>query len=276
MSKNFTNVTALGYNIQEIKVIKPKENINFVKSLVPSLIALALIWAVFFLDKYLSFSLTTFGILPRSFVGLRGILFSPFIHVDLNHIAGNSLPLAVLLFYLFTFYRDLFFRFLIWSTLMTGFWVWVSARGSYHIGASGVIYALWSFLFISGIIRKHRTLMIVSLSVAFLYGSFVWGVFPIEDKVSWESHAWGAISGAVLALYYRKVGYQRVPNSWEKVSEQEYLADNIRKYGEYYWDPVKQRQLQLEMEEKASQSLPHYQVFYHFVPQKPENEKGPL
>jgi len=248
-------------------VIKPKENIKFVKSLVPSVFALVVIWSVFLAEKLLPFTFVKYGILPRNLLGLRGIVLSPVIHGDLNHIAGNSIPLAVALFYLFIFYRELFFKVLFWSILMTGFWVWTSARESYHIGASGVIYSLLSFLFFSGLIRRHRSLMVVSLTVAFLYGSFVWGIFPIEDKVSWESHALGAMSGAVLALYYRKIGYQRIPNAWEGMSEEEYLADNIRQYGDFYWDPVKQRQLQQEMEEKASNSYPEYKVYYHFIPE---------
>ncbi len=245
---------------------KAEENIKFVKSLIPSAIALLGIWGVFVLEKYLPFSLVKYGIYPRTLFGLKGILFSPFIHGDLTHVLGNSLPLAVLLFYLSMFYRNLFLRIVLWSVLMTGFWVWASARPSYHIGASGVIYALLAFLFFSGIIRQNRTLLVVSLTVAFFYGSLFWGIFPLEQKVSWESHLCGAISGAVLAIYYRKVGYQRTLYPWQTMSEKDYLAENIQLYGDYYWDPLKQEELQRKQEHQNSTALGDYKVIYHFKP----------
>ncbi|MDB2613446.1 rhomboid family intramembrane serine protease [bacterium] len=76
----------------------------------------------------------------------------------------------------------------LWSWLMSGIWLWAIGRPSFHIGASGLVYALASFLFFSGFIRKHTRLMAISMFVVFLYGGMIWGVFPMQDHISWEGH----------------------------------------------------------------------------------------
>jgi len=69
-----------------------------------------------------------------------------------------------------------------------------------------MVYALASFLFLSGIVRKNLLLLRITLLVAFLYGGMVWLMLPIKEHVSWEGHLAGAISGAFLAFYYRNLG----------------------------------------------------------------------
>ncbi len=155
------------------------------------------------------------GIYPLDIKGLMGIILSPFIHGSFSHLISNSLPLLVLGTALFYFYREVAFRVFILGLLITGLWVWVFARPSYHIGASGVLYSLAAFLFVSGIIRRHPRLMALSMLVAFLYGGMVWGIFPVREHISWESHLMGMISGALLALFYREHGPQRPLYSWE-------------------------------------------------------------
>ncbi len=167
---------------------------------------LLLIWLVFIIDSTLKLELAFHGIFPRKISGLLGILLSPFIHGGIKHIVANSIPLFALSSLLFYFYRNLSFKVLLISVLMTGSLVWIIGRPSYHVGASGVIYAMAGFLFVSGIIRKHLGLMAISFLVAFQYGSMIWGIFPIEDRVSWESHLTGLITGVGLAWFYRKRG----------------------------------------------------------------------
>lgn len=104
---------------------------------------------------------------------------------------------------------------------MVGIWVWVGGRSGYHIGASGLVYGLASFLFFSGVIRNDIRLLAISLLVVFLYGSMIWGIFPIFPQVSWESHMLGGISGLVLAIYYRKYGPQKKVYEWELEEEEE-------------------------------------------------------
>ncbi len=102
---------------------------------------------------------------------------------------------------------------MIW--LFTGFWVWLAARDSSHIGASGLIYGFVCFLFFSGLLRKDTRLMAVSFLVTFLYGSMVWGILPVDQSISWESHLFGSIAGIFCAIYYRAEGPQRTKAQWE-------------------------------------------------------------
>ena len=81
--------------------------------------------------------------------------------------------------------------------------VWLGGRPVYHIGASGVVYGLASFIFFSGIYRKNRALLAISLLTIFLYGGMFWGLFPVKEGVSWESHLFGFITGLLIAIYYK-------------------------------------------------------------------------
>ncbi|MCE3278940.1 MAG: hypothetical protein K0S44_1131 [Bacteroidetes bacterium] len=89
---------------------------------------------------------------------------------------------------------------------MTGVWVWAAARESYHIGASGILYGFVAFLFFSGVFRKDTRLLALSLFVVFIYGSTVWGILPIKDGVSWESHLLGTLAGLITSYNFRKEG----------------------------------------------------------------------
>ena len=159
--------------------------------------------------------LSHFGVYPREFKGLFGIISSPFIHRDWWHLFNNSVPLLVLGSALFHFYKRLAVRVWIYSIIYTGILVWLGARPSFHIGASGLVYALAAFLFFSGFIRKHRPLMSISMIVVFIYGGMIWGIFPREEHISWEGHLFGAFNGLFWALYYRDEGPQRKKYSWE-------------------------------------------------------------
>lgn len=162
-----------------------------------------LCWMVFILEKGSGANFAVFGIFPREWDGLKGILFSPFLHSDLNHLVNNSVPLLVLGTALFYFYPVQALRVILISLFTEGILVWFFARDSYHIGASGVVYSLAFFLFASGILRKDKRLSILSLLVVFLYGGMVWGIFPQKGHISWESHFAGAFCGVFLAVLYR-------------------------------------------------------------------------
>lgn len=177
------------------------------------------IWSVWIVARVLSASLVKLGIYPRHVSGIKGVLFAPLIHGDLSHLTSNALPLFLLMVALFYFYRTIAYRVFFISWLAVGILVWFAGRDAYHIGASGIIYALAAFLFFSGIIRNHIPLMAISLLVAFLYGSMVWGMFPMIPKISWESHMLGAVVGIFLAVIYHKRGPQPPPPFWEEEDE---------------------------------------------------------
>lgn len=162
------------------------------------------------------------GIYPGKVSSLTGIITSPFIHSGVRHLFNNTLPLFLLGTALFYFYSQVSFRVLLWIVLLTGLAVWITGRPAWHIGASGIVYGLASFLFVSGIIRRHIPLMALSLLVAFVYGEMVWGIFPgFRIDISWESHMLGAAAGVILAVWYRDEGPQKPVPFYEKDEEEE-------------------------------------------------------
>ena len=142
------------------------------------------------------------------------------IHADTGHLFNNTIPLLVLGTALFYFYSDVAPRVMAFIWIATGVLVWITARPAWHIGASGVVYGLASFLFVSGMIRRYFRLMALSLLIVFLYGSMVWGMFPfIGSTISYESHMLGAVTGVILALWYRNEGPQRPLPEWMDEAE---------------------------------------------------------
>jgi membrane associated rhomboid family serine protease len=186
----------------------------FLCSIIPG-IFIFIMWLVKIIEVLFEMDFSVYGIFPLTAKGLRGILFSPFIHADFSHLFNNSLPLFFLSVALFYFYSEVALKVFTWTFFFTGFLVWIAGREAWHIGASGLVYGLASFLFFSGIIRRHFRLVALSLLVVFLYGSMVWGIFPgVYKNVSWESHMLGFFSGVVLSVWYRKEGPQRPIDEW--------------------------------------------------------------
>lgn len=184
-----------------------KEEFNKIKdSFFISFFFVAAMVAILSLENMLNVDFGSFGVYPRTLSGLKGILFSPFIHGDATHLFNNSIPLLVLGTMLFYFYRKISWEVAIIIWLVSGVWLWIIGRPSYHIGASTFVYGLAAFLFFSGVLRRNVNLLTISLLVVFLYGSLIWGIFPIEEHISWEGHLSGAMAGTVVAWFYRKTG----------------------------------------------------------------------
>jgi membrane associated rhomboid family serine protease len=200
---------------------KDTEKKIFKYSLLFPLVIVGMFWLVKVVEDIYDLDLAEYGILPLHAEGLKGIILSPFIHGSYDHLLSNSLPFLILGFALFYFYRNLAYRILFLIYLLSGICVWFGGRESYHIGASGIVYGLASFLFFSGVLRKDASLLTIGIIVIFLYGSMFWGMFPFKPDISWESHLWGALSGLILALYYRHQGPARHKASWEDMQEEE-------------------------------------------------------
>ena len=173
--------------------------------LVP-IVTICVIWFIYWVEIRFGYNFNKYGIFPRSFRGLRGVFLSPFIHSYISHLFNNSVSLCALMASLFYFYKELAFKIVLIGTILTGLLCWSFARDSYHIGASGVIYLLFSFIFFSGIIRKHFRLIAMSLVVIFLYGSMMWFILPTEDRISWEGHLSGFLMGLLFSILFRKKG----------------------------------------------------------------------
>jgi membrane associated rhomboid family serine protease len=191
----------------------------FIFSLIFPLFFLALIWMVKIVEVSLELNFVYYGLFPRRISGLPGIITAPLIHADFKHLFDNSVPVFFLSLAIFYFYRPVGMRVFLLTYLITGICVWIGARSAYHVGASGLVYGFASFLFFSGVLRKNTNLLAISLLVVFLYGGLVWGIFPFDYKISWESHLFGALTGFFLAIVYRKYGPPPTRKEWEEEEE---------------------------------------------------------
>lgn len=175
-----------------------------------------IIWIVFWFEVRFGFRFNDLGVYPRTLSGLKGIIFSPFIHSSMEHLYHNSIPLFVLSMALFYFYREISWKVVFFGILLSGFLTWCIGRPANHIGASGLIYVLMSFILFKGVFAKHFRLIALSLLVVFLYGSMIWYVFPIKENMSWEGHLSGLIVGFVFALVFRKSIAKPKKYKWEE------------------------------------------------------------
>ena len=202
--------------------MQPSEHFKFRDGVIVfPLFFVLFIWTVFWFEVRFGFDFTTSGILPRTLSGLKGVVFSPFIHSSVKHLYNNTFPLIILLAALFFFYAKISWKVIFYGILLSGSLTWVFAREAYHIGASGLIYVLVSFIFFKGVFAKYYRLIALSLMVVFLYGSLLWYVFPIDDKISWEGHLSGFMTGLFLSVVFK----QKIPEAekydWEEETDDE-------------------------------------------------------
>lgn len=195
-------------------------------------IPLFLIFVMFalrILEVGMDWEFNTWGIYPHKTKGIPGILTSPLIHADFNHLFANTLPLLFLTWCLFYFYRDLAVNILLFIWLLGGLLTFIIGKPGWHIGASGLVYSLAFFLFLSGILRKYIPLISLSLLITFLYGSLVWNMFPqfASAITSWEGHLSGAVAGIIAAILFRHKGPQR-PEAFpdEDMEEDSFIKEN--------------------------------------------------
>lgn len=185
-----------------------------------------LLWIIQFLQWATDNDFSSYGVFPGKVSGLKGIFTAPLVHADFSHLISNSITLFLLLFGILYFYRTSAVRVFIIIYVMDGFLVWLFARNSYHIGASGLVYGFASFLFFSGLFRKDKRSVALSLLIVFLYGGMVWGVLPTDPKISFESHLFGALTGLVCAFIFRKNDPPPVYD-WEEENYEDDIEDDI-------------------------------------------------
>ena len=210
---------------------------------IPALLV-TLMWVVKVVEMAFSMDFGLWGLIPQTAKGLVGILTMPFLHGDWQHLLTNTVPVFVLGTALYYCYPTLANRVMLVGWLGSGLLTWcIGAPNSVHVGASGLIYALNLFLIVSGFIRGNRQLIVISLIMVFLYGSFIWGMIPALAKpqnISWEGHLGGAIVGVLLALVFRKEGPQKEEHHWDDDADDDSNDDgddNGSESGEKpYWD----------------------------------------
>ena len=180
------------------------------------LLAMIIIWAVYWLELALGVNFNEMGVMPRTLSGLKGVILSPFIHGSLEHLYNNTIPLGILLTALWYFYKDAAWKIVLYGILISGLLTWLIGRTSYHIGASGLIYVLASFIFFKGIFSSYYRLIALSLIVVFIYGSLLWYIFPVKEGISWEGHLAGFLTGLLLASVVKATIPKPKKYEWEK------------------------------------------------------------
>jgi membrane associated rhomboid family serine protease len=166
--------------------------------------------AIFWLIEILDFfvfrgKLDKFGIQPHNIIGLRGILFAPFLHGGFGHLIANTIPFLTLGWLTMIQETSDFYIVSIATMLVGGLGVWlVGASGSIHIGASILIYGYLGFLLLRGYFQKNLPSIVLSVVVFFLYGGLLWGVLPSRLGVSWQGHLFGFVGGAIAAWMIAK------------------------------------------------------------------------
>jgi membrane associated rhomboid family serine protease len=197
-----------------------------------ALLLLSLPWIVFLAEVLCAVKFTEFGLYPLEWKGLIGILTLPLLHEGITHLMSNTPSLFLLIFGLFLLFQKKSWSILLCLYLTSGLMTWLMGRTfSVHIGASGLVYALAAFHFVSGIIRKVPRQMAFALLVAFLYGGFVWAFFPSlyqYTSISWEGHLSGMLAGIVFAFYFRHAGPPPPPDPF--LTEEEEVTEDT------YWD----------------------------------------
>ncbi len=178
---------------------------KFLNAIKKPIYFVAFLWVFHLWKVFVSDGLWRFGIFPRDFYGLKGIITAPLSHGDFQHLISNSLPLLALMTILFFFYRRIAWPSFVSIYLMTGFAVWVIARPVYHIGASGIVYGLVSFIFWLGVFRRNVKSIVLSLTIVIMYSGMFYGVLPNQEGISWESHLFGGIVGIIIAFLFRSM-----------------------------------------------------------------------
>lgn len=182
-----------------------------------------ILWVIKLIEIILGLDFAHYGVYPLRVSGLPGIVMAPLIHGSLSHLFANTAPLIILgtaLLYGYPRSAKIVVPVLY---LGTGLGVWLFARNAYHIGASGLTFGVMFFVFSIGILRWDTRAIILSMIVFFLYGSMIWGIFPIQPDVSFESHFFGAVIGVALAMLLKN--HDPAPPSRKYSWEEEELED---------------------------------------------------
>lgn len=164
---------------------------------------IAVIWVVFALDQVLPLELL--GLIPRTFGGLTGVVAMPFLHGNFQHLMGNTIPLAITLL-LLAGSRANSGAIVVLITVIGGLGLWVFGRSAIHIGASGLVFGLIAFHVFAGIFEKRFQSIAIAFVVGALYATtFIKGVIPMQEGVSWDGHLFGGIAGVLVSFVMAKV-----------------------------------------------------------------------
>lgn len=238
----------------------------------PPFFMVLLMWVSYWLEWKFDVPNSSYGLYPKDPKQLYGILSSPFLHGSLKHLFSNTFPILILGSAVGFFYREIKWKVYLLSIVVSGLLTWFFAREAYHIGASGVVYALAFFIFFSGLLRGHPTLIALSLLIAFLYGSLVWGILPVDPQVSYESHGMGGITGLILAIIFRGTNPAHITKHfWRKDRYQWDEEEELRMEKLDYWKTPEQLSRENEHVNQDSTSENSVKtIIYHYTKKNKE------
>ncbi len=247
----------------------------FYKIRYPLLLVLLLL-VIEVLDSFSGSYLHYWGNYPREIFGIPGIVTSHFIHSTWGHLASNFLPMLLLTSVLVLFYPKVAGQAFVSILLGTGIMVWLFARPSYHIGASGMVYGLVSFIFWLGVFKKNAKSIVLSLIVLMLYFGSAEGLFPGEERVSWESHLFGAMVGWVVAFVFRSVveddelAYKRRPSWADDINEKSFFLPRD------IFEKTKQQRHQEQLEQQRLDQEERERMLYNYIykPRESQDSKN--
>ncbi len=201
----------------------PKDVLRLKKAFFIALSFTIILWFVEIVKHFSGLEFYKFGLHPQNFFGLVGIITAPLIHASFEHLISNTPALLILGTALLYGYPRSYWIVLASVWILAELGVWFTARPVYHFGASGLTYGFMPFIFIVGILRRDQLAITLSLLVFFLYGTMIWGIFPHQSGISFETHLWGGGLGAICAVLLRK--YDPIPPtkrySWENQDEED-------------------------------------------------------
>jgi membrane associated rhomboid family serine protease len=210
-----------------------KSRRSFLLALQVALSLTGALWFILIADEYLSLDLARFGLRPRDLAGLWGVLTAPLLHGGVEHLFSNTAPLIVSVTAVLYLYPNSSVRVIPMLWLGSGLLAWLIGRPNLHVGASGFIYGVLAYVFVSGMMRQDMRSIAVSLMVWFLYGSMIWGILPIRPQMSWELHLAGAVLGVAMALVYHR---------WDRVPIKRYEWEEDDSVPDWYPDPEREAQ----------------------------------
>lgn len=168
---------------------------------------LAVLWAILIVNAiFFQGALNNLGLVPRTSIGLRGILTMPLLHGGISHLFGNSFGIALLGGMVILREEADFWIVTATGWLIAGIGTWIFGRPSTHIGYSGVIFAYFGYLLLTGFFERKAGAILLSLVSLVLWGGMVFGVLPGQPGISWEGHLFGFIGGAVAAWLLARHG----------------------------------------------------------------------
>lgn len=171
------------------------------KSNLPALAVILAIPCLVFLYSRIQPGVLRFGIIPRHWIGLRGIFFCPLLHADFNHLFFNCIPLIVLSNFLLIEGLEIYFILSFSIICLSGLAIWCFAKPGIHVGASALITGYWGFLVANIYQSPGITNLILGLLSLYYFAAIFFGIFPSQKGVSWEGHLFGLLSGLVLSFY---------------------------------------------------------------------------